>query len=208
MDSSSGKSTFNRCAICSGLHAAGPGQISLSPASILGATPPERLVLPSPNGSAICAELEAGGVVVVAASLRNAGAVGRWLSGQQAAVGIVAAGERWPDDGSLRPAVEDLWGAGAVVEALVTHGPTTTVSPEAEAARTASGVVRADLPRQLAACASGVELIVKGFAADVAIAAELDVSAVVPVLTDGWFAPALTDRGLRSAPPTQGRIRP
>lgn len=144
----------------------------------------------------------------MAASLRNAGAVGRWLSGQQAAVGIVAAGERWPDDGSLRPAVEDLWGAGAVVEALVTHGPTTTVSPEAEAARTASGVVRADLPRQLAACASGVELIVKGFAADVAIAAELDVSAVVPVLTDGWFAPALTDRGLRSAPPTQGRIRP
>jgi phosphosulfolactate phosphohydrolase-like enzyme len=30
----------------------------------------------------------------------------------------------------------------------------------------------------------------KGFGRDVAVAAELDTSTVVPVLTDGWFTPA------------------
>lgn len=176
-------------AVCAvGRTAAGPGQISLSPASILAAPPPERLVLPSPNGSAICQALADGGAQVIAASLRNAGAVGRWLAVQPGPVGLVAAGERWPDDGSLRPAVEDLWGSGAVLDALVAQQPEAPVSPEAAVSRTAFRAVRADLPAQLAACASGVELIRKGFAADVAIAAEHDVSPVVPVLMHGWFS--------------------
>lgn len=179
-------------AVCAvGRSAAGPGEISLSPASILSAPPPERLVLPSPNGSAICEALAAGDVTVVAASLRNAGAVGRWLARRDGAVGVVAAGERWPDDGSLRPAVEDLWGSGAVIDALVASRPGTVVSPEARASQVAYLAVREDLPALLSACASGRELVEKGFAADVAIAAELDVSAVVPLLTDGSFAPVV-----------------
>ena len=49
---------------------------------------------------------------VVAASLRNAEAVGAWIGEQDYnSVAVVAAGERWPD-GSLRPALEDLLGAG------------------------------------------------------------------------------------------------
>ncbi len=178
-------------AVCAvGRAAAGSGEISLSPASILAAEPVERLVLPSPNGSAICAALPEGSVVVVAASLRNATAVGLWLAARHGPVGVVAAGERWGDDASLRPAVEDLWGAGAVVAALVAARPTARVSPEAEAARTASEAVRADAVAQLRGCASGVELVEKGFAADVAVAAEVDASSVVPVLTDGWFTAA------------------
>jgi 2-phosphosulfolactate phosphatase len=178
-------------AVCAlGRSAAGSGQISLSPASILAADPVERLVLPSPNGSAICAALAEAGVEVVAASLRNATAVGRWLAAQRGPVGLVAAGERWGDDDSLRPAVEDLWGAGAVVAALVAVWPTTRVSPEAEAAHTACDAVRGDAVAQLRGCASGIELVEKGFGADVTIAAELDVSSVVPVLTYSWFRPA------------------
>ena len=175
-------------AVCSvGRTAAGPGEISLSPASILAGEPVERLVLPSPDGSAICAELADAGVGVGAASLRNARAVGRWLAERAGPVGVLAAGERWPVDDSLRPAVEDLWGAGLVEAAFVAARPDATASPEAETARTASEVVRGDPLLQLRRSASGVELEQKGFGADVAIAAVLDVSSVVPVLVDGWL---------------------
>src|SRR5690606_32408509 len=102
--------------------------VSLSPATVRerAAEPGAitRLVLPSPNGSAISFALAEGTARVVAASLRNRGAVAGWLAqqlfAQQAtaerpSISVVAAGERWPD-GSLRPAVEDLWGAGAVLD--------------------------------------------------------------------------------------------
>ena len=94
---------------------------SLSPAALRRAPATPRLVLPSPNGSAIAAAIQ-DHCGLVAGSLRNAGAVGRWLA--SCGVGtvdrpltVVAAGERWPD-GSLRPALEDLLGAGAVIAAL------------------------------------------------------------------------------------------
>ncbi len=80
------------------------------------------LVLPSPNGSAISAAASATGLPVVAACLRNARAVGRWLRRQgygtvDAPIGVIASGERWPD-GSLRPSVEDQLGAASVLDAL------------------------------------------------------------------------------------------
>lgn len=178
-------------AVCAvGRTAAGPGEISLSPASICAADPVVRLVLPSPNGSAICAALADMGVEVVAGSLRNAGAVGRWLAARPGPVGVVPAGERWPDDDSLRPAVEDLWSAGAVIDGLAAVVPEVSASPEAGAARVAFGAVADGTLGHLTRCASGVELVEKGFGADVAVAAEVDAPAGVPVLTDGWFTPA------------------
>ena len=102
---------------------------------------------------------------------------------------VVAAGERWPG-GALRPAVEDLWGAGAVlVPLLEARAPAgrAAASPEADVAAAAWRAVRADLPRALAGCASGLELVTKGFAADVAVAAEVGLSPVVPVLREGRF---------------------
>ena len=105
---------------------------------------------------------------------------------------MVAAGERWPD-GALRPAVEDLWGAGAVLAALVDRrrersGLRRPASPSS-AWRAVAG--RA-LPAELAACASAGELVEAGFARDVTLAADLDVTPVVPLLCDGAFlvAPA------------------
>jgi len=162
--------------------------VSLSPVSVRAATGVERLVLPSPNGSAISFTLAAAGATVVGASLRNRSAVARWLAGRPRPIGIVAAGERWPD-GSLRPAVEDLWGAGAVVAALVDLG-VTGLSPEARVAEHAFRAVAPQLAGELDACASGQELIGMGFAGDVAVAAELDRSDVVPVLRGDAFVDA------------------
>lgn len=165
-------------------------QPSLSPASIAAAQGVSRLILPSPNGSTICEELDARGVTVVAASLRNAGAVGAWLAERSHDLGplaVIAAGERWTDDGSLRPAVEDLWGAGAVISALADRVSPADLSPEAEVSRAAYEAVASELPSRLRACASGRELVERGFGEDVEIAAQVSVSEVVPILRDGWF---------------------
>lgn len=162
------------------------GSISLSPASLDGVAGIGRLVLPSPNGSAIAFALAGSGVTVVGACLRNASAVGRWLAAATGRVRVVAAGERWPD-GQLRPAVEDLWGAGAVLAGLDLSG----ASPEARAAVAAYDVVRSDLGPELVGSASGRELVAAGFGRDLDVAAALDVARVVPVLSRESFA----DRG-------------
>lgn len=166
---------------------------SLSPATLRTAPLPPRLVLPSPNGSTTTVELASAGARVVAGCLRNASAVVAWLlphldAGRSAVV--VAAGERWAADGSLRPALEDDLGAGAVLAGLVAHGHGHRLSPEARVAAAAWGVVAADLPDLLRDCAGGRELAAKGFAADVEVAAGLDASGVVPELVDGAFRSA------------------
>ncbi len=159
------------------------GSVSLSPVSFLGVSGLERVVLPSPNGSAISFALAETGVTVVGAALRNAGAVASWLRDRPAStVSVVAAGERWPD-GGLRPAVEDLWGAGAVLAALGGAG----ASPEADAATAAFRAVAPEVEASLRACASGRELVEDGFGADVDLAAAHDVSGVVPVLYGDAF---------------------
>jgi 2-phosphosulfolactate phosphatase len=168
----------------------GVGGVSLSPAAMAAVEGVERVVLPSPNGSSICFGLADSGRTVVGACLRNRAAVARWLTPRLAAgdrVAVVAAGERWPD-GSLRPAVEDLWGAGAVLAALdpALVGP--AASPEARHAALAFEAVRRHLDDELPACASGVELVGAGFRDDVRIAGELDASDAVPVLVGGAFA--------------------
>jgi 2-phosphosulfolactate phosphatase len=158
------------------------GAVSLSPVSFDGVDGIERVVLPSPNGSSISFGLRDAGVRVVGASLRNATAIGEWLRSAPGRVMVVAAGERWPD-GSLRAAVEDLWGAGAVLAALGLDD----ASPEAHAAAAAYAVVRRDLGAALAACASGRELAAAGFGSDVEIAARAGSSSAVPVLRGEAF---------------------
>lgn len=173
-----------------GRRAAAPGQVSLSPSTVLAATDVRRLVLPSPNGSSICFGLAGSGAEVVGASLRNRTAVASWVAGhhQDTPVVVVAAGERWPD-GTLRPAIEDLWGAGAVVAALADLG-WGEPSVEARDAERAFRTVADRLPGDLLDCVSGRELVEAGFDADVRVAAELDVSDVVPVLDGEAFGPA------------------
>lgn len=167
--------------------AAGPGEVSLSPATFRAANGVSRVVLPSPNGSTVCAVLAETGVDVVVASLRNRRAVASYLARRDDRVLVVAAGERWPD-GSLRPAIEDLWGAGGVVAALHDLGAR-AVSDEAAAAAAAYRLVEHRLLDALTACLSGAELVGRGYASDLAIAAELDTSDAVPVLEGGELVP-------------------
>ncbi|WFE58979.1 2-phosphosulfolactate phosphatase [Micromonospora sp. WMMD712] len=164
---------------------------SLSPAALRTAPAVADLVLPSPNGSAISAAASATGLPVVAACLRNARAVGRWLTDQgygsiDAPVGVVASGERWPD-GSLRPCVEDQLGAACVLDAL--SGVPGGLSVEAAMALAALAATP-DVPAAVRGCVSGRELVEGGFGRDVEVAVQVGVSGVVPVLRRGVFSAA------------------
>jgi 2-phosphosulfolactate phosphatase len=170
--------------------AASPG---LSPAGLVTGPAVARLVLPSPNGSSICFALHDDGAAVAAGCLRNAAAVATWLgpalrAGQT--VAVVAAGERWGHDGSLRPALEDHLGAGAVVSHLRTAGLGGSMSPEASAAADLFLATREHLSQRVRDCVSGRELVHRDFGDDVVVATELDVSEAVPVLVRGAFVNA------------------
>jgi 2-phosphosulfolactate phosphatase len=180
----------NHAELAVGRSGAKPGQISLSAPTIRTAENLTRLVLPSPNGSTISHDVAELGATVIGLSLRNVDAAADWTvralaDRPQAAVAAVAAGERWPD-GSLRPAVEDLWGAGSYLAALATRG-FGPLSPEARAAAVAYGAVADDVAGHLRACASGQELITWGYPADVEVAAEVNASTSVPILRGGSF---------------------
>lgn len=165
--------------------------VSLSPASVAADPDLTRLVLPSPNGSTICFRLAEEGTTVLAASLRNRRAVAEHLARgffrdrSEPELTVIAAGERWPD-GSLRPCVEDLWGAGGVLAALADLG-VEGFSPEARVAEAAFRSAEGSLAEELPDLAGGRELVEVGFADDVRIAGELDVSRVVPVLNGESF---------------------
>jgi 2-phosphosulfolactate phosphatase len=154
---------------------------SLSPSSLLALTSGEAVVLPSPNGSTCAALAAEAGALVLAGCLRNAAAIGSLLQDDARPVTVIACGERWPD-GSLRPAVEDFLGAGAVLAGLGGRA-----SPEARAAMAAWHDAEAALEPVLLESASGHELCERGLVDDVRYAAERDVSDAVPVLIDGAF---------------------
>jgi 2-phosphosulfolactate phosphatase len=98
-------------------------------------------------------------------------------------VAVIGAGERWRG-GALRPAFEDLVGAGAIIDQL----GSADLSPEAAAARDAYRAARPDLVARLLSCVLARELIAWGYAADVEIASRLDASDAVPVLNDGAYS--------------------
>ena len=156
-----------------------PGEYSLSPASLRSIAAHTALVLPSPNGSALC--LSATGILTFTACLRNAPAAARRISELGSRIALIPAGEKW-SDGTLRPGLEDLIGAGAVLSELPGKP-----SPEAELAVAAFQRFRRDLYDAVSRCGSGRELIEKGFACDVEIAAEYSVSSSVPVLAGDRF---------------------
>jgi 2-phosphosulfolactate phosphatase len=165
-----------------GPDGAGPPLDSLSPVSLLEVLAGTRVELASPNGATVSLDLAGAGAVVLAGCLRNASAVAAAARDLGRPVGVVPAGERRPD-GSLRPAVEDLIGAGAILHALGGRP-----SPEARAAVAAFLDAAPDLSAALSTCVSGRELAASDLAADVRLAAAHDVSQTVPRLSGGAFA--------------------
>ena len=175
-------------AVLASQRSAAEGGYSLSPSSLLAIPPGTRLLLPSPNGSRIsfAASRTPRRIPVLAGCLRNAHAVARAarVMANDEPIGVIPAGEHWPD-GSLRVAVEDLLGAGAILDRLGM-----TCSPEAEVMRDAWRGAERDPGRTLRLSVSGRELVERGFPGDVDLAAELDVSGSVPTLVDGMFQSA------------------
>lgn len=161
-----------------------PGRLSLRPSSLVEIESGLRLVLPSPNGSALTFGAEdVGAQRVVVGCLRNAAAVAEAVTATDGDdVAVIAAGERWRGStGPLRPAIEDLLGAGAILAALA-KSSTLVPSPEARTSIAAFVDARPDLAGRLRDCGSGRELIGRGFGPDVELAADLDVSRCVPTL--------------------------
>ena len=90
----------------------------------------------------------------------------------------------WNSGGSpLRPAVEDLIGAEAVIAGLASD----SCSPEAKAAVATFDAANPVLLESMRSTASGRELILRGFEDDVRISAEHDCSLTVPTLDNGAF---------------------
>ena len=163
---------------------------SLSPASLETLPHGARIVLPSPNGATLALRAADSGAAVIAGCLRNARAVAAAARSLGQTVTVIAAGERWDgDDEPLRPAVEDMVGAGAILAAFCPKTP----SPEAIAAIAVYAAAAAALQPFIAACSSGRELLQLGYSADVDTATQHDVSETVPILKDGAFL---------SSPPT------
>jgi 2-phosphosulfolactate phosphatase len=175
----------------------------------LGAGHGQRLAIPDPNHAVLAlAAAEYGAQHVMAGCLRNARATAAMIDhlvGPDAGVGVVVVGERWRQQtGPLRPAVEDLLGAGAIIAAL---DPAAAVggarsSPEAAAARAAFLDARPLMTDTLMRTATAYALRQQRHTAPtvehdtaedlIMLASAVDVTDTAAVLTDGEFRPVDT----------------
>ena len=163
-----------------------PGEISLSPASLVAAAPvDQRIIVTSLNGAAVAAAATEAPMLVVA-SLRNATAAAELVraalaGGAAKRVTVIACGEQWSSvtdrAAGLRPSLEDWLGAGLVCEVLAAMGLTLS----AEAAVAAAAWTGSEPLRH---CVSARELNAAGFADDVELALQVDADVVVPVRAD------------------------
>jgi 2-phosphosulfolactate phosphatase len=159
---------------------------SLSPTSLTSIPPNTRLVLPSPNGSTLT--LATGNITTICGCLRNAKAVAEYALRFGKKISVIPAGEQWTDN-TLRPAFEDLVGAGAIINYLAG-----SFSPESKSALSAFKNLNHNLVSEIRNCCSGKELIDRGFEKDIYLACELNISDTVPKLQNSAYI------GLRNIP--------
>jgi 2-phosphosulfolactate phosphatase len=163
-------------------RAAAAGRFSLSPASLVDLSEVPAALFTSLNGALAVSAAE-GAPFLAVGCLRNRQAVARLVADRLWAdptrrVSVVACGEHWSsvsEEEGLRPCLEDLLGAGGICVELAALG--LPGSPEAAAAGAAFAAASGLPPEAV----SARELIAAGFAADVRLAGEVDVTDAVPV---------------------------
>jgi 2-phosphosulfolactate phosphatase len=152
---------------------------SLSSASLKNINKGTRIVLPSPNGSEL--SLSSKSKVTMCACLRNYRAVAESINSISGNVVVIPAGEKWPN-GTIRFAIEDFLGAGALLSELKGE-----LSAEANAAKKLFESIKPELYDFVSGSLSGRELIEKGFPEDVDLALELNAGISVPVLKNKYY---------------------
>jgi 2-phosphosulfolactate phosphatase len=117
----------------------------------------------------------------LAGCLRNCEAVALFAQSYGSKIAVIPAGEKW-EDGTLRPAFEDLIGAGAILSYL-----SGSLSPEAQTAVAAFQACQNEILAHLKKCSSGKELIARGFESDVELAAAIKISNCVPLFVQNVY---------------------
>ena len=154
-------------------------KFSLSPLSLKNISEGTRIVLPSPNGSelSLCARSKE----TLCACLRNYRLVAEYANSVSENIVVIPAGEKWLN-GSIRFAIEDYLGAGALISELKGE-----LSAEARAAKKLFESLNPLLYDIVSGSLSGRELIEKGFHEDVDIALDLNAGSSVPVLKNKYY---------------------
>jgi 2-phosphosulfolactate phosphatase len=152
---------------------------SLSPQSLVDILKGTRLVLPSPNGATLTLATEK--TPTLAGCLRNYRAVALAAQTYGKRIAVIPAGERWAD-GSLRPALEDWLGAGAIISQLQGN-----LSPESQVASATFRQAERNVEWVMKQCASGKELIARGLEQNVRLASALNISECVPLLVNSAY---------------------
>jgi len=154
-------------------------KLSLSPLSFKKISECTRIVLPSPNGSelSLCSRSK----VTLCACFRNYRVVAEYANSISENMVVIPAGEKWPN-GTIRFAIEDYLGAGALLSELKGD-----FSTDAIAAKKIFKSIRPELNDIISGSLSGRELIEKGFPEDIEIALELNAGRSVPVLKNKYY---------------------
>jgi 2-phosphosulfolactate phosphatase len=141
-----------------------------------------------PEGPALVDSLEVNDAIIAAGSLRNCAAVARWALEQQSdkgdrfTVAVVACGAQ-REDGQLRFALEDLLGAGAIIDALADVG-IDYASPEAASAAAAFTGLRNATGHLIGASTGGRAVAKEGGRAAIDTAIDVNSSDEVPILRE------------------------
>lgn len=176
-------------------EAAKAGKPTLSPVSFTEEHSNKRYVLSSLNG-AFCTWIASKVPALLIGSLLNASSVASVANQLRiqtnANITVVPCGEQWSDgkkeEDTLRPAIEDYLGAGAILSLLDGEK-----SPEAEVCIGAFIQAEPKLDQLIWDCGSGRELRERGFEADVRHCSRLNVYQTVPVLNNDHFVEGLSN---------------
>ena len=139
----------------------------------------KTLVLTTTNGTRALVEAARGNAVVYCAALLNRAAIAERLAAGEGAALLLCAGSHGT------PSLEDLLCAGAIADALLHQHKKLPLTDAARAAATLYAAGAKKLTTAIAMGTHALDLVAKGFAADVAACARLDVSRGVPRYADG-----------------------